>query len=72
MKLGIGTYAYMWSIGFPGAQPRNPMTALGLLAKAHEFGLGVVQYGPNLSLGTLPEDELSVLLEKARDWKIDL
>jgi sugar phosphate isomerase/epimerase len=62
----------MWSIGFPGAQPRNPMTALGLLAKAHEFGLGVVQYGPNLSLGTLPEDELSVLLEKARDWKIDL
>ncbi len=72
MKLGIGTYAYMWSIGFLDARPKNPMTALDLLAKAHEFGLEIVQYGPNLSLGTLPEDELSVLVEKAGDWKIEL
>ena len=72
MKLGIGTYAYMWSIGFEGAQPEKPMTALDLLAKAHEFGLHVVQYGPNLSLDTLPEHELAGLLKSAKDWDIEL
>jgi sugar phosphate isomerase/epimerase len=72
MKLGIGTYCYMWSIGFPGAQPQNPMTALDLLAKAREFGLYLVQYGPNLSLGTLPEPHLSELLARAREWGIEL
>lgn len=72
MKLGIGTYAYMWSIGFPGAQPERPMTALDLLAKAREFALHVVQYGPNLSLGNLPEGERAVVLEKAREWDIEL
>lgn len=72
MKLGIGTYCYMWSIGFPGAEPQNPMTALELLAKAREFGLHVVQYGPNLSLGTLPEAQLIDLLARAKEWNIDL
>ncbi len=72
MKLGIGTYAYMLSIGFPGAQPKNPIAALDLLAKAHEFGLHVVQYGPNLSLGCIPQDELVVLLRRAREWEFEL
>ena len=72
MKLGIGTYCYMWSIGFPGAAPQNPMSALDLLARAREFGLHVVQYGPNLSLGTLPEPHLSELLARAKEWDIEL
>lgn len=71
MKLGIGTYCYMWSIGFPGAKPQNPMTALGLLAQAHEFGLHLVQYGPNLSLGSLAEPDLDDLLARAKDWDIE-
>jgi sugar phosphate isomerase/epimerase len=62
----------MWSIGFPGAQPRNPMTAFDLLAQAREFGLHLVQYGPNLSLGTLPEPELRELLARAKEWEIEL
>ena len=72
MKLGIGTYCYMWSIGFPGAAPKNPMSALDLLAQAREFGLHVVQYGPNLSLGTLPEPQLIELLARAKEWEIEL
>ena len=72
MKLGIGTYCYMWSIGFPGAQPRNPMTAFDLLAQARKFGLHLVQYGPNLSLGTLGEPELRDLLARAKEWDIEL
>jgi sugar phosphate isomerase/epimerase len=62
----------MWSIGFPGAQPRNPMTALDLLAQAREFGLHLVQYGPNLSLGTLPGPQLDGLLARAKEWDIEL
>ena len=72
MKLGIGTYAYMWSIGFPGAKPAKPMTALELLAKARELGVHVVQYGPNLPLDHLPEAELETLVCQAREWGIEL
>ena len=45
MKLGIGTYAYTWSIGFSGAEPAKPITAFDLLAKARELGVRVVQSG---------------------------
>lgn len=72
MKLGIGTYTYMWSIGFPGAKPSRPMTALGLLNKAQELGVKVVQYGPNLPLDRLPEYEMQEILNKAKEWEIEL
>lgn len=48
MKLGIGSYTFTWAIGFPGAQPERPLTARGLVAKALELGVRVVQFGPNL------------------------
>ncbi len=48
MKLGIGSYTYMWSIGFPNAVPESPMDAFGLLAKAVELDVRTLQLGPNL------------------------
>jgi sugar phosphate isomerase/epimerase len=72
MKLGIGTYSYMWSIGFDGARPESPMTARGLLAKACELGIRVVQYGPNLPLAALPESEIDDLARSARKAGIEL
>jgi sugar phosphate isomerase/epimerase len=51
MRLGIGTYTYMWSIGVPDDRPATPMTALDLIAAARTLGVGVVQFGPNLPLG---------------------
>jgi 3-oxoisoapionate decarboxylase len=72
MKLGIGTYTYTWSIGFPGAQPKVPMDALGLLRKAHELGVGVVQFGPNLSLSQFGEKQLLAIVDYARDAQIEL
>jgi len=65
VKLGIGTYAFMWSIGFPGAAPTKPMSAFELLAKAMELGVKVVQYGPNLPLDSLSKDDLLTLLTMA-------
>ena len=72
MKLGIGTYAYMWSIGFPGAEPEAPMKPADLLATARRLGVGVVQIGPNLPLDKLSEPELDCVIRQAREWNIEL
>lgn len=72
MKLGIGTYTYMWSIGFPGAQPERPMTALDLIERARDLGVNVVQYGPNLALDTLSACELDEVLDAAQQYGIEI
>jgi sugar phosphate isomerase/epimerase len=72
MKLGIGTYTYMWSIGFPGAEPPVPMSALDLLVRARELGADVVQYGPNQPLVDLPEGALTDLIGRTREWNIEM
>ena len=81
MKLGINTYTFMWSIGFQGAnpnfpdkaaRPEQPLTAMGLLERARDFGLHLVQTGPNLPVEKLPEEELAAFIEKAREWGITL
>jgi len=72
VKLGIGTYAFMWSIGFPGAEPVKPMNAFDLLEKAIDLGVKVVQYGPNLPLDSLSPAELSSLQALAKSEGISL
>ena len=72
MKLGIGTYSHMWSIGFEGAQPEEPMTAMGLLEEARKLEVKLVQVGPNLPLDQLPVAELDTFDQKAREWGIEL
>ncbi len=81
MKLGVNTYTFMWSIGFQGAnpaypdkaaRPASPLTALGLLEKAHALGIKLVQTGPNLPLDKLPEAELETFIHSAKAWGIEL
>jgi len=72
MKLGVGTYTYMWAIGFPGAAPAAPLTAMGVLEKARELGVRVVQYGPNLPLDSLQEGYLEELIRRAKEWGLEL
>jgi len=72
MKLGIGTYAYMWSIGFPGAHSEKPLGALDLLSRARELGVGLVQIGPNLPLDGLSSADLSAIADRADKWGIQL
>jgi len=62
----------MWSIGFEGAKPATPMSALDLLGKARELGVSVVQYGPNLPLDSLEPNQLSALLAQAEEWGISI
>jgi len=81
MKLGINSYTLMWSIGFQGpnpafpdkaARPTHPLTPYGLLEKARELGVHLVQTGPNLPLDKLSEADLDTFIGAARDWGIEL
>jgi len=72
MKLGINTYTFMWAIGFEGVRSVKPLTAYGLLEKARYLGLNVVQFGPNLPIDKLPEDEFERVIEQAKEWGIEL
>jgi sugar phosphate isomerase/epimerase len=82
MKLGVNSYTFMWAIGFQGAnpaypdkaaRPANPLTPLGLLEKAYQLGLHLVQTGPNLAVfDQLTEKELDTFLRTAQEWKIEL
>lgn len=58
MRLGIGSYAYAWSIGVPDYPPPQPMTAFDLLAEAERLGVRLVQVCDNLSLTRLSPAEL--------------
>lgn len=76
MKLGIGTYCYMWAIGFrfgdKKAMPAHPMTAVDLLQRAVELGVHLVQYGPNLSLSAMSRPELDELIDYACRSNVEL
>jgi len=72
LKIGICTYACMWSIGFPGARPPDPLCAMDLINKARALNVSVVQFGPNLALQDLPDSERSAVLQAAREAKLDL
>jgi 3-oxoisoapionate decarboxylase len=71
-RLGINTYTLMWSIGFEGAQPEKPVTALGLLEAPRRLGVKVLQVGPNLPLDKLDAGELDAFCARAREWDIEL
>jgi sugar phosphate isomerase/epimerase len=60
----------MWSIGFPGAEPLNPMTGDDLLDKALELGVSLVQTGPNLVFNT--PKELISFFNRANSLELSL
>ena len=72
MQFGIGTYTYGWAIGIPGNYPACPLNEQGLLDKAMERGLQLVQFGDNLPLHQLPESRLQALQERAMRAGISL
>ena len=66
MQLGIASWSVPWSIGVPGyPRPRRPLDAFGLLEKAVETNVAVVQIADNLPLHELPDMELDRLREAA-------
>ncbi|MFW6189053.1 MAG: sugar phosphate isomerase/epimerase family protein [Planctomycetota bacterium] len=72
MRLGISSFALSWAVGIPGYPPERPLAAAEILDRAAQLEVGVVQFGDNLPLHELPEDELHDLDTHARDLGIEL
>jgi sugar phosphate isomerase/epimerase len=65
MRLGISSFTFTWAVGVPGHPPDRPLTALDLLDRARELGVGVVQFADNLPLHRLSAAELTLLERRA-------
>ena len=72
MQLGLGSYAFRWSIGIKDQQLARPMTAFDLLEVADGYGLSVVQYADNMPLDRLGEGDHHRLYEVAAEKGIAL
>jgi sugar phosphate isomerase/epimerase len=73
MRLGVSSYTFVWAVGVPGfPQPARPLTAEGLIAKAVELGVRVVQIADNLPLDRLTDDEIERLAQHATRCGIEL
>jgi sugar phosphate isomerase/epimerase len=73
MRLGISSYTFVWAVGVPGyPQPARPLTVDGLLDKAADLGVKVVQIADNLPLHQLSPGELDRLAERASKQGVDL
>ncbi len=68
MRLGISSYTFVWAAGVPGYEPpRAALTHEGLLTKAVELGVKVVQIADNMPLDRLSDKELDRLAGQARE-----
>jgi sugar phosphate isomerase/epimerase len=73
MRLGVSSYTFVWAAGVPGyPPPPQPLTVEGLLQKAADLGVRVVQIADNLPLDRLSDAELNALAADARRRGIDL
>ena len=66
--LGIGTYAFAWSIGVPGyPRPSAPMDAFAFVTRAADLGVKLVQIADNLPLERMSAGELDALERLTRE-----
>lgn len=65
IRLGISSYTYSWAVGMPGHKPACPLDENGLLDKAHELGVTLLQIGDNLPLHTFDPARLDRLARRA-------
>lgn len=73
MRLGIGSYAYVWWAGVPGfPAPAAPLTVDDLFEQAVSLGVSVVQVADNLPLDRLSASERRRLALKARELGIQV
>ncbi len=72
MKLGISSYTYTWAIGMPGIMPGQPLNYKGLLRKADDLDVGLVQVADNLPLDRMNDGELVSYYHAALEKEIQL
>lgn len=72
MRLGVSSYAYTWAVGVPGQEPETRLTPAGLLKKAADLGVRVVQISDNLPLALLSPRELGDLERLSPELRIGI
>ncbi len=65
MRLGLSSYTYGWAVGVPGHPPVRPLDEHGLLDRAGEQGIKLLQIGDNLPLETFEDARLARLAARA-------
>lgn len=71
-KLGISSYCYPFAVGVEGFEPKIKLDAFGLVDKAIELQVDVLQIADNLPLEKLSDDELQQLAAYAKKNNIVL
>lgn len=72
MQPGISSYTYTWAVGVPGSLPDKPLSAFGLIEKAHLSGLKVVQIADNLPLENWPDEHIGDLYNYAAGKNVSI
>lgn len=72
LDLGLSTYSFPWAVGVPGSLPEHPMTPVELVEQAATYGLRYLQFGDNLPLHQLSEEDLEQLIQRAEAAGIQL
>ena len=71
MRVGVGSWTFPWAIGVPGyPAPADPLSLAGLLDRAGELGVSVVQVADNLPLEGAGQEELRRFRDAARERNI--
>ena len=65
-KIGISSYSYSYAVGFQGFEPPSPLDAFGLVDKAAELEVPVLQIGDNCPLDRLDREKLAALRDYAK------
>jgi len=66
-RFGISSWSYPWSVGVAkGPQPKEKLSAAGLLEKAKQLDVKLVQIADNLPLENLSSGQLNELRKKAQ------
>jgi len=67
MRVGVGSFAFRWSIGIGDYRPEDPMGPEALVGAVAECGAGLVQFADNLPLHERSDDEISALARTSRE-----
>ncbi|MBM7583410.1 sugar phosphate isomerase/epimerase [Caldicoprobacter guelmensis] len=72
VRIGIGSFAFRYNIGFGDFIPPKPMTTIDFLQEAHRLGFSLVQLCENLNYATLSYKEIMSIANVAKELGISI
>jgi sugar phosphate isomerase/epimerase len=72
MKIGVSNYTWSWAVGVKGYEPKNPLDSIGLLQKAKNNHVSVLQIVDNPCLHEMSEEELERVSSVADEFGVTL